>query len=167
MSARDAGAVEALAAEIEGVGEVFASAPGLRDILLRPWVKGEDRRGAAVAVARRAGCGKLVQDFVGLLAGRGRLDHLAEIVSAYRVLVDQELNRVRAEVRTAVALTEEESRQLALRLERMLGKRVMLEQTVDSTLLGGFVAQVGSLILDASLDGQLARMRERLARAEG
>jgi F0F1-type ATP synthase delta subunit len=35
---------------------------------------------------------------------------------------------------------------------------------VDATLLGGFIAQVGSLILDGSLDGQLARLRERLAR---
>jgi F0F1-type ATP synthase delta subunit len=35
---------------------------------------------------------------------------------------------------------------------------------VDNTLLGGFVAQIGSLILDGSLDGQLERMRERLAR---
>jgi ATP synthase delta (OSCP) subunit. len=35
---------------------------------------------------------------------------------------------------------------------------------MDTSLLGGFVAQVGSLILDGSLDGQLARMRERLAR---
>ena len=34
---------------------------------------------------------------------------------------------------------------------------------MDSTLLGGFVAQVGSLILDGSLDGQLARLRQRLA----
>jgi F0F1-type ATP synthase delta subunit len=37
---------------------------------------------------------------------------------------------------------------------------------VDKNLLGGFVAQVGSLILDGSLDGQLARMREQLARGQ-
>jgi F0F1-type ATP synthase delta subunit len=35
---------------------------------------------------------------------------------------------------------------------------------VDTNLLGGFVAQVGSFILDGSLDGQLGRMRERLVR---
>jgi F0F1-type ATP synthase delta subunit len=35
---------------------------------------------------------------------------------------------------------------------------------VDRTLLGGFVARVGSFVLDGSLDGQLQRMHERLAR---
>ena len=35
---------------------------------------------------------------------------------------------------------------------------------MNPELLGGFVAQIGSLVVDGSLDGQLARMRERLAR---
>jgi F-type H+-transporting ATPase subunit delta len=104
-----------------------------------------------------------VQDFLGLVAERGRVDHLDEIVAAYRALADEDLGQARAEVRTAVALTEEAKRQLAARLERAVGKRILLEERVDPTLLGGFVARVGSLILDGSLDGQLRRLRERLA----
>ena len=47
----------------------------------------------------------------------------------------------------------------------VVGMVLNLEQdNVGAVLLGGFVAQVGSLILDGSLDGQLARMRQRLAR---
>ena len=78
--------------------------------------------------------------------------------------MDEAAGRVRATVRTAIALTGEERRLLAGRIERALGKHAMLAETVDTGLLGGFVAQVGSLILDGSLDGQLQRMRERLAR---
>jgi F-type H+-transporting ATPase subunit delta len=84
-------------------------------------------------------------------------------VSAYRALVDAEHGQARARVRSAVALTDQEKQELSARLERALGKRILLEERVDSTLLGGFVAQVGSLILDGSLDGQLARLRQRLA----
>jgi F-type H+-transporting ATPase subunit delta len=133
-------------------------------VLTRPWIKGADRRAIAVELAGRAGVGKLVRDFAGLLAERGRIDHLPEIVAAYRELVDEDLGQARASVRTAVALTETQRKELGGRLERTLGKRVLIEEHVDPTLLGGFVAQVGSFILDGSLDGQLARMRERLAR---
>ena len=111
-----------------------------------------------------AGCGTSVQKAVGLVAARGRMDHLPELVAAYRALVDDDLGRVRAEVRTSVAFTADEKKQLVTRLGRALGKQVLVEETVDTSLLGGFVAQVGRLILDGSLDGQLARMRERLAR---
>jgi F-type H+-transporting ATPase subunit delta len=98
------------------------------------------------------------------VADRGRADHLAEIITAYRTLVDADLGRARAQVRTAVAFTDAEKQKLSVRLEQALGKRIILEEQVDASLLGGFIAQVGSLILDGSLDGQLARMRQRLAR---
>ncbi len=164
MIAREGGTAEAAGRELEAFRDVLAAEGAARDVLARPWIKPGDRRGVATAIARKAGAGKLVQDFVGLVAERGRMDHLTEIVAAYRALVDEDLGRARAEVRTAVALSDGEKRQLSARLERALGKRILLEEQVDPALLGGFVAQVGSLILDGSLEGQLARMRERLAR---
>lgn len=162
--AREAGATEAVGKELEQVVAVCAADAGARDVLTRPWIKPGDRRGVAAAIAQKVGARKLVQDFLGLVAGRGRADHLPEIVAAYGILVDAELGRARAQVRTAVALTGAEKEQLSGKLERALGKRIILEERVDATLLGGFIAQVGSLILDGSLDGQLARMRQRLAR---
>jgi F-type H+-transporting ATPase subunit delta len=162
--AREAGATEAVGTELEQLAEVCATDARARDVLTRPWIKPMDRRAVAVAIAQKGGARKLVQDFGGLVAERGRADHLPEIVAAYRALLDTELGRTRAQVRTAVALTEAEKTQLSGRLERALGRRVILEEQVDATLLGGFIAQVGSLILDGSLDGQLARLRQRLAR---
>jgi F-type H+-transporting ATPase subunit delta len=164
LAAREADTVEATGAEIETLAALVAGHAELREALARPWIKGPDRRAAAAAVAQRAGVSQLTRNFLALVAERGRIDHLDEMVRAYRQLVDEQMNRVRAQVRTTTPLEEPAARQLAARLERTLGKQVVLEQTVDPALLGGFVAQVGSLIIDGSLDGQLERMRERLAR---
>lgn len=155
---------EAVGRELEQVAAVYASDARTHEVLTRPWIKPGDRRAVAAAIAQKVGARKLVQDFLGLVADRGRADHLPEIISAYRLLVDAEHGRARAQVRTAVPFTDAEKQQLATRLERVLGKRIIVEEQVDSSLLGGFIAQVGSLILDGSLDGQLARMRQRLAR---
>jgi F0F1-type ATP synthase delta subunit len=62
-------------------------------------------------------------------------------------------------------LTDGERRALSERLAgEMNGKHVLLEEQVDHDLLGGFVAEIGSYIVDGSLEGQLARIHERLAR---
>ena len=163
-AAAEAGAGEAAGRELATLLDVFQANQQAVDVLTRAWIKPGDRRAAALALAQQAGCGKLVQDFVALVAERGRLDHLAVIATAYQELVDAALGRARAQVRTAVALTDAEKEQLARHLQATLGKQIILEQRVDANLLGGFVAQVGSFILDGSLDGQLARMRERLVR---
>ena len=162
-TAREAGTAAATGTELEAFRHVLATHPEVGDVLSRPWVKPADRRGIAVPVASISGASRLVQDFVGLVAERGRMDHLPEIVSAYRALLDEDLGQARAHVRTAVAFGANDKQQLTSRLEQMLGKRIILDEQVDHTLLGGFVAQVGSFILDGSLDGQLGRMRERLA----
>ncbi len=156
--------MEAVGQDLERFREVVDGDAQAHDVLTRPWIKAPDRRAVAVAIAERAGAGKTVRDFVGLLAERGRMDHLHEVIAAYRTLVDEDLGQARAEVRTAAPLTDSEREALARRLGGALGKRILLEERMDPTLLGGFVAQVGSFIVDGSLDGQLGRMRERLAR---
>lgn len=164
MAAKEAGSTVEVARELDALVKAVTEHADVRDVLGRPWIKASDRRAIAKAVAANNGAGRLVQDFAGLVADRGRADHLVEIAAAYRGLVDEELGQVRAQLRSAVPLSDTNKRELESRLQNVLGKRIILEERVDRTLLGGFIAQIGSLVLDASLDGQLATMRERLIR---
>lgn len=150
--------------ELGGVIEVVGGDPALRQFLARPGVSAAAKRAVADEVAQRLNVSKLIRDFLGLVADQGRGEQLPEIAEAYRDLVDADAGRVRARVRSAVALTEAERATLASRLGAALGKTVVVEDRVDPELLGGLVAEVGSLVADASLDGQLARIKDRLER---
>lgn len=164
LVAREGAQVRPVGDQLAGFADVAVADRRLAEFLSRPWLKGAAKRAVATAVAQRLGAGRLVTDFLGLLARRGRLDLLPAIARVYRDLEDQAQGRIRARVRSAVPLGEGERATLAARLGRVVGKEVMLEVSEDPTLLGGFVAQIGSLQVDGSLDGQLARMRERLMR---
>jgi F-type H+-transporting ATPase subunit delta len=153
-----------IAHELGGVIEAVGSDPAVLQFFARPGISSETKRAVADEIAQRIGASKLVRDFVGLVAAQGRGEQLPDIGEAYRDLVDADAGRVRARVRSAVALTEQERATLAARLGSALGKTVVVEDRVDPALLGGLVAEVGSLVADASLDGQLARMKERLER---
>ena len=164
--ARERNQVDAVASELARVTEVIAEQAALREFLSRPWVSVAAKRGAATEIAQRLGVSKLMRDFLTLLAVRNRTDHVPAIEVAFRRMVDEAVGRVRVKVRVAIGLTETERTALRARLARVLeGRELILEETVDPQLLGGFVAEVGSTILDGSLDTQLERMRDRLARA--
>lgn len=163
--ARERGQTETIGAELAQAADLVRSDPAFAHFFARPGVSAAAKRGAAEEIAQRLGFSKLVRDFAGLVAANGRADGLAEIADAYRTLVDAELNRARARVRSAVPLTDAERSALATRLGTALGgKHVAVEEVVDPEMLGGFVAEIGSLVLDGSLDGQLARLRARLGR---
>ena len=61
-------------------------------------------------------------------------------------------------------LTEEERRLLSTKIGQMRrSQQVVLEEIVDPTMLGGLIVESGGVVLDGSLEGQLARMRHYLA----
>lgn len=164
--ARERNQVDVVSKELATIGTVLAQQPAMVEFLSRPWVAPSAKRGAAAEMASRLALSPLTRDFLALVAARNRADHLAAIAAAFRALDDEAQGRVRVKLRTAQPLVPTAREQLSARLSRMLGgKRLVIEESVDSTLLGGFVAEVGSMILDGSLDTQLERMRDRLARA--
>ncbi len=61
-------------------------------------------------------------------------------------------------------MTDDEKQRLPRGSAARSASRWSLEEVVDRSLLGGFVARVGTFVLDGSLDGQLRRLHERLAR---
>lgn len=161
--ARERRQAEPVQAELERAAAVVADDPALGDVLGRPWISPTHKRALAGEIGQRLQLSPLGRDFLALVAAQGRADHLGAIALVYRDLLDAEQGRVRARVRTAVPLTESDRNALRARLSRALGgKQVIVEEVLDKNLLGGFVAEIGSLIVDGSLNGQLSRLRERL-----
>ena len=163
--ARERNQAEPVQGELENVASLVESDGQLAAVLSRPWITPANKRKIAEEIGQRLELSKLGRDVLALIAAHGRADHLRAIADAYRDLLDAAQGRVRAHVRAAVVLTDSDRTALASRLSRALqGKQVVIDETLDKNLLGGFVAEIGSLIVDGSLDGQLARMRQRLAR---
>jgi F-type H+-transporting ATPase subunit delta len=163
--ARERQQADAVEAELGRIAALVHDDGELTAVLSRPWITRAAKQQIAAEIGRRLELSRLTADFLVLVAVQGRADHLGAIAETYRALLDAERGRVRARVRSAVPLTEADRTALAARLGRAMGgKQVLVEDVVDENLLGGFVAEIGSLNVDGSLDGQLARLRERLAR---
>lgn len=68
-----------------------------------------------------------------------------------------------ARVTSAVALTPEQERRLVDSLGRLYGRTVGLQVTVDPSVLGGLVVQVGDEVIDGSIAHRLEVAGRRLA----
>jgi F-type H+-transporting ATPase subunit delta len=166
--AKERNQAEVVSRELGDMAETFESDADLREFFSRPWVPPPTKRAVAMEVARRSDFSRLASDFLGLLAERGRTDYLRAIDEKYEKLLDADLGRVRVQVRTPVPLTGAQREMLSSKLAEALGGRhAALAEVVDRGLLGGFIAESGSVVVDGSLEGQLERMRRRLASGGG
>ena len=133
-----------------------------RRFLENPTIAGERRRRLLKEICDALNLERRVANFIGILVDRDRLPILEEIIQAYQKLLDERLGIVRARVTSAYLLDHSEQQRLAARLEQATGKQIRMEVTVDPSLIGGVVAQVGSTIYDGSVRQQLEAFKTRL-----
>jgi F-type H+-transporting ATPase subunit delta len=101
---------------------------------------------------------------LGFVVDQGRGRQLPQILSELTSLAAEARDAVVAEVRSAVALDENQQRQLADALGKATGKKVEVKIIVDPSIIGGVVAKVGDTIIDGSIKRRLEQLKEQVRR---
>ncbi|MCJ7425940.1 MAG: ATP synthase F1 subunit delta [Dehalococcoidales bacterium] len=105
----------------------------------------------------------LARNLVYLLVSRRRFGMVGDIAEDYHRLLDDYRGIEHAEVVTAVPLDAEEKKRLEEHLGKVVGKKIVLESSVDPSLVGGMIARVGGKLLDGSTHSQLLALKKELA----
>jgi len=101
-----------------------------------------------------------------LLVNKGELSIIGEIADEYQRLLNSYRGIEPAEVITAIPLEDEDKQKLVEHLGAIVDKKVVLKSEVDPALIGGFVARVGSKLLDGSTRSKLIALKGELAGTE-
>lgn len=158
----ETGRVEEWAKSLESLREAVEASPDLRDVLSNPVYSREQRRAIVEKLSAALSLEEAPTHLLYLLGDRNRLAYLPAIVETFRGLADAHLGRLRAKVVSAVKLDDAAVQAIAYELSRTHGAKVLVERAVDPALLGGVVAQVGSLVYDGSVRTQLEDLRKQL-----
>ncbi len=134
--------------------------PQLRVVLRNPQL--EPRAKAELLDELIGEADELVRNFLRLTAEKGRIGEIEEIAREFDRLMAAEERRLNVELTTAYELSDAEARALLKQIEEASGRKVEATQKVDPDLIGGFVLQVGSMRVDASLRGRLNALRQEL-----
>ncbi len=154
---------ETIGSQLGQVAELFTD-PELAKILALPALPVSVRQDIAAQLASQGSPHEIVEKFLRVLADNDRLQDIGAINAAYQQLLDKALGRVRAQVRSAFELEEEEKRLIATTFSQLTHKTVEPSFETDAALLGGVVVEVEGRVYDASLKTQLARLGDQLAR---
>ena len=160
--AEEKGRVEPWLESLLELEKAVSGSAELLDALSNPVYPKEERRALAGELAGALGLDEEPRNLLQMLADRGRLESLFGLVDYFRALADQKMGRVRARVTSAVPLADAAAREIAARLAQAARAEVILDRTVDPSILGGVIAQVGSLTYDGSVRAQLEALRRSL-----
>ena len=163
-AAQEADRVDAVAGDLAALAAAIEEVPELRAFLRNPQIEPTGK--AAVLEQLATDADELVRNFVRLVAEKGRAGEIPEISADLDALVAQAQNRLAVELTTSYELSDEEARSIVKTIETASGRTVEATRSVDPSLIGGIVLQIGSHRADGSVRGRLERLRRELVTAQ-
>jgi F-type H+-transporting ATPase subunit delta len=158
----DEGRFEEVGAELARVVSVLEADPDLVVALRNPVTSREEKLHLAEVIGGVLKLSAVVANGLKLLAERSRLSDLLHLQRFYGEMADEKAGRLRARVVSAVPITEESARKIAQLVSGAAARSVVVERSVDASILGGVVVQVGSKVYDGSLKTQLRELGRQL-----
>lgn len=102
----------------------------------------------------------LVLNTLQVLVSRRRQAIIGDVYESYTKIAGEALGQAHATVYSARPLTGEEFAGVVAEFGSITGKKIIAEQTVDPSLLGGIQVRIGDRLYDGSLSGKLDRLQK-------
>lgn len=105
---------------------------------------------------------KLALNTALLLIRREHAEAMPSVQREFQNMVNAYRNIAVARVTTAIELDDQQRQLVKDRLEVLTSKHIDLQTTVDPGILGGFIARVGDVLIDASIATRRSVLRQDL-----
>jgi F-type H+-transporting ATPase subunit delta len=135
--------------------------PSLRLFLESPKVSAE-KKSEVIGKAFSDRMPRLMLRFLQSVVMHRRQMLIPEIAREYMDLVDEKEGRIHARVTVSREADAETQGMIAAQLSRMFAKDVIPHYTVDPSIMGGVIVNIGDTVLDGSVRKRLSSLRRRM-----
>ena len=160
--AREQGTTPAVMRDVGALSDAWKASTQLRELIKNPVVPRPAVRAAMGGIMDKLNTSQLVRNTVNLMADRGRLAYLEDVLDAFDEFAEAETGRVRAEVTSAKPLPDAYYTRLQQHLQRATGQEIVLVKKQDPSLIGGVVTRIGDRVFDGSIRNRLSELKETL-----
>ena len=147
--------------EINSVSQIFISETKLKTIFEHPKLSKHEKKDIVNSLLQ----GKISQEILNLMyliIDKGREKYIKHISKEYTTLCNEKQGIIEARAITAVPMDEIEKSELQRKLSIRFGKKVILHNTVDKSIIGGVLIRVEDKVIDSSIKGKLQMIEKSL-----
>lgn len=159
--AEEQGVMDSVRKDMEGFLGIIKSVPNLLQLLQSPIIRPAKKLEVLSAIFT----GKvqpLTQSFFRLAVEKNREEHLPAMARMYIDLYKQIKGIKIASLKTATPIEMGTRDELVRMIRKTFNAEIELHEETDKELIGGFILQVENQQLDASISGQLKKIKREL-----
>ena len=143
--------------DMKAIANAIAESHDLGEMLQSPVLNSTVKKSALMQVFPELN--KLSVKLINTLVENKRIDILEAVAQKINILFDEAQGTQIAKITTAVPLTEELKTKVLAKVKELTGNDAEIENTVDESILGGFVLRVGDIQYNASIANKLDKLK--------
>ena len=147
--------------EIDGLEEIVSENPELVKLLTAPTMSGEERQD----VLDRTFKGRISEitfNFLCVMTMKGRFASFCAAADFFRDKYNEYANVAEITVTTAIPLSDAQRDKLTAKWSSLYKKKVIVNEVVDGSILGGMIVRYGNTLLDGSVKSRLEGIKESI-----
>jgi F-type H+-transporting ATPase subunit delta len=144
-----------------GFAAAVAARPEVVDLIGNPRITAEQLK--ALFLPNGEAADGAFALFVAQLAANRRLALMPDIAARFEQLKRESERVLKVRVKTAVALEASQAASIQASLAKRFARDIVIESSIDPSVLGGAVIDAEGLVIDASVRGKLERLQQALA----
>lgn len=154
--------VDAVQKDMKLIGNTIQENRELRNVLKSPVITPEKKQGVLQAIFSKIS--PLTTNLFSVLARNNRIEALEKVVESFISLYNEVNNIKMAHVTSAIELTPVVEEKLLKKISALTHSKITLINTVDASLLGGFILRIGDMQYDASISGKLNSLNQKFSK---
>lgn len=147
-TAKEKGCADPILTDLTKIGEIINEKKELFSLIHNPTIN-QKKKLELFARAFESGLNTITMNFLTLVFKKGREPMLSQIITRYKELYNEEKGIVLAEIIASKPLSEETKKRIKQKINPK--GSVDLKETIDKSILGGFVINSGDLQYDSSI----------------
>ncbi|PRY14817.1 ATP synthase F1 subcomplex delta subunit [Pontibacter ummariensis] len=158
--ADEQGVLEKVQQDMQLFSKTVKQSRDFKLMLQNPIIK-SDKKLAVINAVFSGKIQQMTQSFFNIVARKDRETLLEDIAEQFEKQYNEFKGIQLAKVVSAVPLSAALREELGRKLVAQTGKTIVLEEEVDSTLIGGFLLRVGDKQIDSSVKNSLRKLRNK------
>jgi F-type H+-transporting ATPase subunit delta len=163
--AEESNAIHEIEKDSLSIIQLISNSEDFNSLIKDPTNKKEDQLNVILKISKKFKINNLLTKFLSFLISKRRFFYVEKILKDFIETCSKKRGEIEAELTAAKELTEKEINSIKEELTKNFSSKIKLNYKHDSSLIGGLIVQVGSIMIDTSIKNKLQKITNRMIEA--
>ena len=149
---------------MNGLKKLLNDNSDFKEVISSPAVGKEEKKKIMFEIADQYNFSQILKKFLGFIANKNRLFFLDQIIDSFLNIISINKGELRAKLVSSKQLSKKELENIQSELSKDFNSPIKIDYKYDPNLIAGLIIQVGSIMVDTSVQNKLKQLERNMLR---